>query len=200
MRKRSIVVFTLLLGLQSCILRSVHPFYKPADITYRASLEGNWVDGEQVRWRIHHNPFDHNSYELHCSKNGAEATLLGHLFTLDGELYLDVLPLQDNREELTVFDLHMMPTHSIARVEVVNDDQVNIRWFNEEWLRNMFRQNKIRISHEIIMDDHPKDEEDGSYLLTASTEELQKFIIKYGKSEGAYGDQDLQLSLKRTGP
>jgi hypothetical protein len=188
------------LWLQGCILRSVHPFYKEGDITYRASLEGKWKDGEGVDWRIHHNPFDNNSYELHCSKNGAEATLLGHLFTLDGELYLDVVPLSDDREELTVFDLHMMPTHSIARVDLVDNDRVNIRWFNEEWLRNMFKQNKIKISHEVMMDPNPKGEDDGAYLLTATTDELQKFIMKYAKTEGAYDDQDLQLSLTRTSP
>lgn len=192
------VIVLVALWLQGCILRSVHPFYKESDVTYRPSLEGQWKDGEDVSWRIHNNPFKNNSYELHCSKNRSEATLLGHLFTLDGELYIDVVPVSDNREELTVFDLHMMPTHSIARVDMVNDDQVNIRWFNEEWLQNMFKQNKIRISHEVIMDENPKSEDDGAYLLTASTDELQKFIMKYGKSEGAYGDKDLQLSLTRT--
>lgn len=194
------MVALMALWLQGCILRSVHPFYKKGDVTYRASLEGEWKDGEDVQWRIHRNPFKNDSYELHCNKNGAEATLLGHLFTLDGRLYLDVVPLSDNREELTVFDLHMMPTHSIARVDLVSNDHVEIRWFNEEWLHNMFKQNKIRIAHEMMMDPNPKDEEDGSYLLTASTDELQKFIIKYGTSEGAYGDKDLQLSLTRTAP
>lgn len=201
MRKTLAIASTalVLLGLQGCILRSVHPFYKPADVEYMPSLEGTWKDSDGVQWRIHLNPFEGNSYELHCSKNGSEASLLAHLFKLNGDLYIDVVPLSDNRDELVVFDLHMMPTHSIARVDLASNDRVNIRWFNEEWLRSLFQQNKIRIGHEIIMDTNPKDEDDGSYLLTATTDELQKFIIKYGNSKDAFGDEDLQLSLTRTG-
>lgn len=126
--------------------------------------------------------------------------MLGHLFTLNGDLYLDAIPLSEDVEELLVFDLHMVPTHSIARVEIVSNDEVNIRWFNEEWLSRMFTQNKIKISHETIMDSDPDKKEDGMYLLTASTDELQKFIIKYGKDEEVFGDNELSLNLKRTAP
>jgi hypothetical protein len=44
-------------------------------------------------------------------------------------------------------------------------------------------ENKIRIRHEKIYD---SDIDMNSYLLTASTEELQKFIIKYGNDPLAF--------------
>jgi hypothetical protein len=40
--------------------------------------------------------------------------------------------------------------------------------------------------------------EEGMYVLTASTEELQKFITKYGHDDKAYDSENsLELRLKR---
>jgi len=196
--KRTIVVVIVLIAacLQGCIVKSVHPFFNESDVVYQKELEGDWADQDSNRWRIHKNPYKSNSYELHYSKNGREVELLGHLFKLDNNLYFDMIPVSDNSEELLVFDLHMVPTHSIARVAKLTDKQVIIKWFNEEWLRKMFTENRIKISHELVMDESPTSKDDGFYLLTASTNELQKFVIKYGSDPSAY-DDDLKLQLTR---
>lgn len=196
--KKTIVAVTLLMaiGLQCCVVKSVHPFYKESDIVYQKKLEGTWTDQDNNQWRIHQNPYKPNSYELHYSKNGREVSLLGHLFNLEGDLYIDMMPASDNTEELLVFDMHMVPTHSVARVSALGDREVTIKWFNEEWLRKMFVENRIKISHELVMDENPKADDDGMYLLTASTEELQKFVAKYGDNEDAY-DDDVKLQLTK---
>lgn len=197
MKKTIIVAIVILVAtLQGCIVKSVHPFFKESDVVYKKQLEGDWTDGDKNHWRIHQNPYKPNSYELHFAKNGREVSLLGHLFMIDGEMYLDMMPVSDNSEEALIFDLHLVPTHSIARVATLNEKEVIIKWFNEEWLREMFASNRIKISHEIILDENPKSKEDGMYLLTASTDELQKFVAKYGDDDAAY-DDDLKLQLTR---
>jgi hypothetical protein len=201
MRKTSIISSGILAALvalcmQGCIVVSVHPFYKEADVTYNKAFEGDWTDQDNNRWRIHQNPFKQNSYELHVAKNGRDVALIGHLFKLGKSTYLDLTPSDDNTEEVLVYDLHLIPTHSIARVDRLTDNNVVIKWFNEEWLRTMFTQNKIRIAHELIMDENPKSKDDGMYLLTASTEDLQKFVEKYGDDESVY-EQDLDLRLTK---
>jgi hypothetical protein len=196
--KRAIVISVILLalGMQGCIVISVHPFYREQDVVYRKDLEGKWTDQESNNWQIHKNPYKTNSYELHSSKDGREIELLGHLFYVNDDMYLDMIPVSDNTTEFTVFDLHMIPTHSVARVTRLVNNEVTIKWFNEEWLRAMFTENRIKISHEILMEPDPKSEKDGMYLLTASTEELQGFIKKYGNNEEAY-DGHLELRLTR---
>lgn len=194
--KRTIIIAIALLALsvQSCIVISVHPFYTEDDIVFKKQFEGEWTDQENNHWRILQNPLKPNSYQLRSSKNGREVALLGHLFTIDNNMYLDLVPLEDNSEEFLLFDLHMVPTHSIARVMVLTDKEVDIKWFNEEWLRKMFTENRIRISHEMITDEDPKKKESGMYLLTASTKELQGFIRKYGTEKEAYDDLKLKLT------
>jgi hypothetical protein len=196
--KRAIIISIILLAaaMQSCIVLSVHPFYRESDVVYRKELEGTWRDNDNNTWRIHKNPYKANSYELHYAKQGREVQLLGHLFYVNNDLYLDMVPVSDNTEEVLVFDLHMVPTHSVARVTRLLDNDVTISWLNEEWLRKMFTENRIKISHELLMEPDPKSEDDGMYLLTASTEELQGFIKKYGRNEEAY-DGDLKLELTR---
>jgi hypothetical protein len=201
MRKTSITSSIVIIALvavcmQGCIVVSIHPFYKESDVTYNKAFEGEWTDQDNNRWQIHQNPFKQNSYELHTSKNGRNAQLIGHLFNLGEDLYLDLVPTGDNTEEVLIYDLHLIPTHSIAKIDKLTNSEVVIKWFNEEWLRKMFTQNKIRIDHEMIMDENPKSKDDGMYLLTASTEDLQKFVEKYGDDENAY-DSDLKLQLTK---
>lgn len=196
--KKTIVVVIAFVALccQGCIVVAIHPFYKEANVVYNKALEGNWVDQDKKAWSIHQNPFKPNSYELHVTSKGREAKLICHLFQLDGSTYLDMMPLEDNSEEILLFDLHLVPAHSIARVTTLNEEEVMIRWFNEETLRKMFTEKRIRIAHEMVMDSNPKSDDDGMYLLTASTDELQKFVAKYGDNEEMY-DDDLRLHLTK---
>lgn len=197
MRKKSIIIVALIaVSLQGCIVKSIYPFYKEADVVYNKALEGTWYDQDKNKWEIHQNPYKPDSYELHYSKNNREVILLGHLFKLDNNTYFDMVPSEDNSEDMPIFDVHLVPTHSIAKIDKLTNQSVVIKWFNEEWLRKMFVENRIKIRHELIMDEDPKSEDDGMYLLTASTEELQAFVVKYGNDDHAY-DSDLRLQLNK---
>ena len=62
---------------------------------------------------------------------------------------------------------------SLARVQY-NSDSILLYWFAEDWLTELFEENRIRIKHETI-----EYADFTRQLLTASTDELQKFIKKY---------------------
>ena len=57
--------------------------------------------------------------------------------------------------------------------------------------------NKIKISHEVVKDVNIEDDSDLKYVLTASTDELQKFVLKYGDEDEAFVD-DNTVWLKLT--
>jgi hypothetical protein len=200
--KRTIVLSITLVVvlLQGCIVRSLHPFYKSSDIVFRKELINTWRDQDGGTWTI--KPVDDNgknfAYELHYSAEGKlDAFFLAHLFTLGGEQYLDFLPIASDGETVAMFNLHLMPSHSIARLESISESEIQIRWFNEKWLKSLFDQNRIKISHETIVETYSRGDTDQSYVLTANTEELQKFILKYGKEEQAFVD-DNTMWLKLT--
>ena len=53
---------------------------------------------------------------------------------------------------------------------------------DREWIEKLFDENKIRIKHEVI---------DGDAVLTASTDDLQKFFTKYVNDKDAFLDPDI---------
>lgn len=202
MKYRILLVTALMAVLfQGCIVKSLHPFFKEKDVIFKKELLHSWVDQDGNKWSITPHKDKPNAYEMHfLSRGEKDVVFLTHLFALEGEMYLDFLPLSDNREEsLAIFELHLLPTHSIAKLDILNEDEIQIKWFNEDWLRSLFDQNRIKISHEAIMDETPKDEDDKYYILTAGTDELQKFVIKYGHDANAFENNNtVWLRLKRS--
>ncbi len=200
---KRIVVTGLLIALllQGCIVRSLRPFYHDEDIVFQKELIGTWTDQDKSEWRIHENPFKKGSYEIHLKEKSREVAMMGVLFEVGGDLYLDVVPFEDNLQEVLLFDLHLVPTHSVAKVVSMEPTSVTIKWFNEAWLSTLFEQKKIRISHVVVPDAKNNSEKEGSYLLTATTDELQAFLQKYGREEAAFdGENSVKVFLRKSNP
>jgi hypothetical protein len=200
--KRLIILSFVLTAvlLQGCIVKSLHPFFKKENEVFRKELINTWTDQDGGRWEIL--PVkESKAYELRHYKDGdqPDQVFVAHLFKLDEQLYIDFFPISnDGGAEAMMFNMHLVLTHSIARVESLTEADVQIRWLNEEWLRALFSQNKIKISHEVVRDDFNLDDSNMSYVLTASTDELQKFIMKYGDEDKAFiDDNTVWLKLKR---
>lgn len=199
MKKLFYLFFILIAVLfQGCIVKSLQPFYKADDVVFRKELVNSWVDDDENKWVIKPIKEEPNAYELTYTIDGKSALFRAHLFTLNQELYVDFFPIT-NESETPIFDLHLLPTHSVAKVELLSEDEVRIKWFNEKWLRTLFAQNRIRIAHETITGEDDTKDEDKIYVLTASTEELQKFIMKYGHEDAQFDDYNtVRLNLKRS--
>lgn len=198
--KKQFLPFVLMIAvlLQGCIVKSLHPFYLKTDVVYKKELINTWVDQDGHKWKI--NPTRENpyAYEMVFTKDGNEAVFLVHLFSLNENLFLDFRPLASDGSVNDLFEMHLLPSHSVAKVGTLSNDVIEIKWFNEEWLHNLFSQNRIKISHEVIVEENSGKDEDKTYVLTASTEELRKFLIKFGDDESAFeGDNAMVLTLKR---
>lgn len=115
-----------------------------------------------------------NIYNTSNPENNAEFHL--HLVKLGDDTYFDFFPEEWDQTN-DILAMHLMYVHTFAKVEI--SDEIEIQWFDSEWLQQMFEDNKIRIKHE----------NNGVYtLLTAKPEELQKFILKYSDNEEAYSE------------
>lgn len=160
---------------------------------FKNELLGVWLDEDSATWRI--NPFvfpkgfiqgdsTDNSYLVEMFDDTSNiSTFNVHLFWLDGKMYLDFAPIREDRYD-EMIDIHLIPAHSIARIDFVSENEVVIAWFNEDWLKSLFEENRVKIAHEVITTAEGNYTKE--YVLTASTDELQKFIVKYGSVEDAY--------------
>ena len=191
----SIILLGLFMG--GCIVKSLHPFYKESDVFFKEDLVGAWRDQKNGKWQIV--PFEKkNAYAITLtSDEGAAATFIAHLFSLNNSIYLDFIPEEQEGKQVDLFAFHLIPSHSLARIHIMDSKHLSIEWLNEEWLAELFEQNKIRIQHEVVYDGEVKDE-NKMYILTASTDELQKFILKYGDDPNAFtGKSEVVMNLNR---
>ena len=101
---------------------------------------------------------------------------------MDELIFIDFYVIDESENDM--YEIHMIPAHTLAKIKVGRT--LDIKWFNEEWLKKLFEENRIKISHEKLKL-YGDDEE--SYILTASTDELQKFLLKYGDDSNAFKRQ-----------
>ena len=191
--------------LSGCFVKSLHPFYQADEVLFKKEFLGTWSDDDSSTWKIEQgmrfNGFlkpgvPDNAYLITCTDKKGTAQFSVHLFKLGTRLFLDFYP-----EEVTgsndMMAVHLVPAHTVARVDM-NRDKMVIQWYNEEWLIGLFRQNKIRIAHEKIPSEAGKTNDDNyQVVLTASTDELQKFMLKYSDDPNAFkGDYTSVLRKK----
>jgi len=104
-----------------------------------------------------------------------ENVYLAGLIELDNGFYLDFSKIDIGT------DPFMFPVHIFMKT-TFDEDELKFHMFSEDWLKNLISNRQIRISHELNRFDR--------FLLTASTAELQKFVVKYGDLEEAIRDTD----------
>jgi hypothetical protein len=190
----SLVLISLILN--SCLFKSFNPFYLEEDIAYDENIIGSWIDQDSVMWNFEQfsttekfpkktvkKPFYLLKY---MEESGKLSKFKVTLFRLGDALYLDFFPELETISEYEFLTLHTMPVHSLAKLEITDEKAIAIKWFNEDWLGKLIEDGKTDIKHERI---HYGAEE-GTIVLTASTDELRLFIMRFGTDPDAFKCHD----------
>lgn len=179
----SALIITILSG---CI-SSLHPLYTQDTIAFRYEMLGSWVekggegewqfdkekDGEAQNYILTYTEKAINSEKVNKSSYTVYLVKLGSYYFLDFERLLSNEESNNYLGSLSP----MITTHKFAKIEVAKD-KLTLHLFDDDWLKKLFDQQKIRIKHEKLTDD--------SILLTAPTADLQKFVQKYANEEKAF--------------
>lgn len=181
-RINTIIIVAITICLSGCLTKSLHPFYKKEDVIQKDLLLGTWTDNEKSTWSITRDTISKKFLDPKKSlskyyifkqteKDGKTADFKVHLFKLNNQLFMDFVldEIHSNLTEMSAY--HLVPTHTVAKLDIDNDKNFKIKWYFEGSLGDLLKERKIRIKHEVVSKD--------SYLLTAETDELQKFLIKY---------------------
>ena len=148
---------------------SLNPLYTEKDLVFEPALVGAWAyeNEEEVTWECKKS--GEKSYELVFTEKGkAPATFEGHLVQLKKYLFLDIYPaaaaIKDN-----AYEDHLIRSHTFYRIWI-EGDSVRLAGLNPEWLQDMSAKKKVKLHFERLPD---------GMVLTASTQELQEFVLKY---------------------
>lgn len=106
---------------------------------------------------------------------------------IDEEYFIDFYPIRKQRSFKLVNYDNKVSTHTFAKLEI-GENEICIKKFNTDYLKELIFAKKIRLKHEII-EAEPMSElmkglempriDNNEIVLTASTEEMRAFIAKY---------------------
>jgi hypothetical protein len=217
-KPRLIILTLLFLIINGCVVKSLFPFYTSNSVVFEKKFLGNWVDTENAKWNIQpfqevilkenkktspseldddqfamYNKFK-KGYVVYFEKDSTKSSFLAMAFKINNQLFLDVTPIEDSEFDglkNDLYKLHLIGTHTLAKFDLLNDNEIDIKWFSSDKLEELLKENRIKIKHEKV----------GFWdtiVLTASSEELEKFIKKYmdSKDEDKW-KTDVEFNLTR---
>ena len=176
---RGFLALALLAVMGGCI-ESLHPFYTEKDLVFEPALVGTWGEpGSNSKESWAFTPSGEKAYRLVVTdSDGRSGAFEAHLASLNGSLILDLYPEDPKLAASTFYKHHLQKVHSFVRIVKVGP-VLTMSVLDVTWLDQFLRKNPKALKHERT--------EDG-ILLTASTEELQAFILKHLHTQGAFQD------------
>ena len=198
MKKVSIILgFTFVLIFLSSCLTTLHPIFTEKDLAYDPKFIGTWNterSGNKEKVVIS-NLATENSVELpgnistikqkgyfitYQDKDGDTKQYIAFLARIGKHLYFDYYPAdkKEDRKLDEFFGVHFVRMHSSYRVEILKDGSFELSQLDGSYVKSLIDEKKIRISHETDADDNT--------VITASTKELQQYLLKYGDEPSAY--------------
>ena len=184
----SLGLCALLLG--GCVVQSIHPLFNEKDYV-AFPLAGTWTqkegDKEQGVWFF---AAADKTYKLtHTDEKGHKATFQVAVGKIGANVFLDFSPDDPlPGSELNDFMVaSLIPAHTFAKL-VKTNDALRLVAMDYEWLQQFLEINPKVIAH-TSQGKRP--------VLTASTEDLQKFVAKYANDDKVFKN-DIQLVPKKS--
>ena len=187
MKRLAIVIMTMTFVASGCIVTSINPLYTKGDLVMNNLLVGEWI-GKKALLTIQNQ--NDNSYLINykdcedpynAPENYASCTMADfsvHLLKLGDDYFMDFYPRSYMNSDNLFLGLHIRPAHSFAKI-IIEKDSLKILLFDYSWMANYLENNKGKPDY-IVADD--------LITLTASTKELQEFVLKHQKEPGFFSD------------
>lgn len=198
--------FIFLLFLLSGCLRTLHPIFTKKDLVYEPQLVGNWKtkNNNTEGLAVITNLSTEKSIEL--PGNISSIKEKGYLVTykdVGGDIsdryiaflaqigrhrYFDYYPVDKEADKKLddFYTSHFIKMHTSYRVDMQKNGDFQLSQLDEDYVKKLINEKKIRISHET--------DTDGNIIITAPTEELQQYLVKYGDDPGAYRNEKTTFS------
>jgi hypothetical protein len=200
--KNSLLVllgFLFLIIFNSC-LSTLYPFFTEKDVVFNSTIIGEWqYVAKSGKGSILFEVIpDEKLSELgpgirKIAGNGYLATWKDSTGKVDSKsfvflakigkfLYMDNYPAEMDLEKpvANIFKQHQLKMHSCYRIDIRSRDGFEMKRLERSFLDNLIAKNQIRIHHEQIGGVENK------IIVTASTEELQAYLLRYGDNPQAY--------------
>jgi hypothetical protein len=134
------------------------------------------------------------SYMIKYTKNGIQYLLFGSMIKLNGRLFMNFTPVDltttdsTNKENEINLD-NRLNSYTVARVQFTNSSIMKLDFIDGGYLHDQIKAGRMKIKNET-------DELYDTFLITASTNELQQFLEKYG-NDSRFFNKENSVTLNR---
>lgn len=173
MKKRNLIAFAAAAVLLAACIPSVNPFYTDKDVVFDQRLVGTWQEKGKTNspetWTFETST--NNAFKLTVVEQGKSGQFSAHLFKLKQEQFLDLIPMDCNyaSDQADLVAASMFPGHLLVHV-VQAEPTLKMSFCNFNWLQKFLTENPKALDHH---------REGDRFVLTASTKELQGFVLKH---------------------
>lgn len=179
MKRRAFLLAMTAAVLMSGCVPALHPLYTEQDLIFDAALIGVWqeVDAEGETWDFARTTDD--SYRLvYTDEEGRQGAFQARLLRIEGTTFLDLYPEEPALAANDFYAMHLLRAHSFLLVDSI-EPELRIRAMDPAWLEEYLEQAPGAIAHEVL---------EGGIVLTASTRDLQRFVLEHLETDGAFSD------------
>jgi hypothetical protein len=191
-------LFYLLAGLLGgCLpVMSLHPLFTEKNLASDEKLLGTWVDdSNETTWQFTDTNKPKKAYNLiFTDKEGQKGSFVAHLVKLGKRLFLDVFPNQlpwdekdPNKTQWSYNNFFLIPAHTFIKVNAI-EPQLKLQLTDDDELNKLLKDDPNTIENTLVED---------RLLLTASTAELQKYVLKYADDSRLFTEESI-LTRKKT--
>jgi len=197
---RKLLFYLLAAILGGCVpVMSLHPLYTEKDVVFEEKLLGIWVDdpnGPKTIWEFRRPDEEEKGYKLiYTDEDGKKGSFSVHLVKLTERLFLDIYPdefpcvdMEDpNKTEFAYNSLFLVPAHTFIKIDSIGPELI-MRLTDDENMETLLKQDPNAVKFESLEED--------KIVLTASTKELQAFVLKYADDERLFSKETV-LSRKK---
>lgn len=163
---RTTLVGTIFLA--GCI-PTLNPVYTEDDLVFESSVVGEWKQEKgETTWKFTRH--GEKQYRLlFTDKSGQSARFIAHLARIDGTTFLDLSLEKPGIEGNAFHKYHLLPIHSVYMVKKL-EPQMQLTTIDLRWLNDYLESHPNSIQHAT---------QGNRKLITASTKELQAFLLKH---------------------
>jgi hypothetical protein len=183
-----LLALTFLLGIAGCIeieiklIYSLHPLYTDNDLIFEPALLGVWGNEDsftETLTTIFIKEGEKRYKLIFIDDDSTKGEFVAHLVKIKDTSFLDIYPDQKANLKLNVmYGFTLLPVHSFFLVSQI-DTTLQMSFIDIDWLEKLLEKKPNAIRHEKV---------DNGIVLTASSKELQKFLSKHFKTEGAFSE------------
>jgi len=195
MKTKKFLFYLLAALLGECVpVMSLHPLYTDKDLVFEEKLLGIWVDDAnrpETTWEFK----EPNEQKKMCKlifvdDEGKKGSFDVHLTKLQNKLFLDVYPSEPpwdkddpNKVEWIYNTLFLVPFHTFIKINEI-ESQLKLQLTDDDGFKKLLEENPGSVEH-MSIENQP--------VLTASTKELQAFVLKYADDKRLFTDETVLI-------